>query len=375
MTTADVLQCVGGLALCVFGLYRWATLRADRRGAAQSYVHRFAFCLGAALIVTAPATARAVENTFALPGLPMLAGDLLRIAAVACMGLVTARSVRRQLITAGSTLLALVLLFSAAHIQHSSGELFVETRHRPFLVAYDTVITLYPAWHAAALCRAALHRSRSADGALRIGLRLLCAGAAAGVVWTAWGLDDIRLALFTGRQSEGEDAVSTVLGLPCAALLIAGGSTAAWSALRHWWWCCRTYRALGPLWSALYRNFPEIALLGPRRGPAELAPRALRFALYRRVIEIHDGLLLLRPHVEGPSLTGPDSAATARAASILVALEQATATGPVGLKSPCPTPLLETGAGIGTDAEAAQLAVVSRAFAQLTGPGSHRVSV
>ncbi|MFI6472777.1 MAB_1171c family putative transporter [Streptomyces sp. NPDC050516] len=370
----DVLQCLAGLALCVFGLYRWSTLRAERRGAAQRYVHRFAFCLGAALVVLAPATARAVEDTFALPGLPMLAGDLLRIAAVACMGLVTARSVQRQLITAGLMLLALVLLFSAAHIQHASGELFVDIRHRPFLVAYNTTITLYPAWHAAALCRASLHRSRRADGALRIGLRLLCAGAAAGVVWTAWGFDDIRLALFTGRQTDGEDGVSAVLGLLCAALLIAGGSTAAWSALRHWWWSYRTYRALAPLWSALYRSFPEIALLGPRRGFTELAPRAVGFALYRRVIEIHDGLLLLRPHLRAPSPTEPDSAATARAASILAALDRATASPPAPDLA-CPPPLLGDGAAIGTDAEAAQLAAVSRAFAQLTGSGPHTASV
>ncbi|MFC4960606.1 MAB_1171c family putative transporter [Streptomyces mauvecolor] len=368
----DVLLCLGGLALCMFGLYRWGTLCADRHGAGQQYVHRFAFCLGAALIVLAPATARAVEGTFALPGLPMLAGDLLRIAAVACMGLVTARSVQRQLVTAGSTLLALVLLFSAARIQHSAGELFVDTGHRPFLVAYDTIITLYPAWHAAALCRAALHRSRRADGALRIGLRLLCAGAAAGLVWTAWGFDDIRLALFTGRQTDGEDAVSAVLGLLCAALLIAGGSTAAWSALRHWWWSYRTYRALAPLWSALHRRFPEIALLGPRRGLAEIAPRALRFALYRRVIEIHDGMLLVRPHLEGPSLTGPDSAAAARAASILAALDRAALGPPATDFAP---PLLGDGAAIGTDAEAARLAPISRAFAQLTRPGPPTASV
>ncbi|RCH67406.1 hypothetical protein DT019_17465 [Streptomyces sp. SDr-06] len=367
---ADVLQCLAALALCAFGLYRWG----GRQNTAQPHVHRFAFCLGAALIVLTPAAALAVEEVVGLPGLPTLAGDLLRMAAVACIGLMTGRSAQRQLIAAGLTLVALVLLFSAADIQHAAGELFVDARHRPYLAAYNTAITLYPAWHAAVLCRAALHRSRRATGALRVGLRLLCCGAAAGLVWTAWGVDDIRLALLTGRQTDGEDAVSSILGMLCAGLLIAGGSTAAWVALRHWWWSYRTYRALGPLWSALHHAFPEIALLQPRRGPGELAPGALGLALYRRVIEIHDGLLLLRPHLAGPEAADPDITATTRAASILAALDR-TALGQPAHDPDIGLPSITPGNGIGTDAEAGQLAAVSRALAQLTAAGRSPASV
>ncbi|MGP9022937.1 MAB_1171c family putative transporter [Streptomyces sp. BR1] len=363
----DLLQCLVGLALCVFGVYRWSTLRGEHAAAAQRYVHRSVFCLGIALIVLAPAAARAVEHTIALPGLPMLMGDQLRMLAVSCLGLLAARSVRRQVITTASTLVVMVVLFSAADLQHTSGELFVDIGRRPFLAAYDTVITLFPAWHLVALVRVTLRRARQAGpGVQRIGLRLFCGGVALGVVWTAWGLDDIRLALFTGRQTDGEDTVSTVLGLVCATLVIAGGSTSAWTPLRHWWWSHRTYRALTPLWSALHREFPEIALQPPRRSIRirQLTSRAVRFALYRRVIEIHDGLLLLRPRME--TLPEPVTAAES-AAAIATALDKATADSPARAPEsgyrPLPPEADAEGREVGTDAEASQLAAISRSFA------------
>ncbi|MFI1105172.1 MAB_1171c family putative transporter [Streptomyces melanogenes] len=362
----DVLQSLGGLALCGLGLYRWSMVRGAQGVPAQRYVHRSVLCLGTALVLLAPATARAVEHTVALPGLPMLTGDLLRMLAVSCLGLLAARSVRRQAATTALTLTGLVVLFSAAGLQHASGEVFVDADRRLLLAAYDTVLTLFPAWHLVALVRVTLRRARRAvPGAQRTGLYLFCGGVAMGVVWTAWGLDDVRLALLTGRQTDGDDPLSTALGLLCAALVIAGGSTSAWAPLRHWWWSHRTYRALTPLWSALHHAFPEIALMPPRPGIRRLTPRALRFALYRRVIEIHDGLLLLRPRMEPRSLV-EQAPAEARAAAIRAALE--TSDAPVvvhgGERHP-PAPAPPGGAAeVGTDAEASHLAAVSRSFAE-----------
>ncbi|MFG2142940.1 MAB_1171c family putative transporter [Streptomyces sp. NPDC048696] len=378
----DLLQCLVGLALCAFGLYRWRAVRGEQAAAAQRYVHRSVFCLGIALIVLAPATARAVEHTVAMPGLPMLMGDQLRMLAASCLGLLAARSARRHVITTALTLVTMVVLFSAADLHHASGELFVDVRRRPFLAAYNTVITLFPAWHLVALVRVTLRRARRAEaGVQRVGLRLFCAGVALGVVWTAWGLDDIRLALSSGRQTDGEDAVSTVLGLVCATLVIAGGSTSAWTPLRHWWWARRTYRALTPLWSALHGEFPQIALQPPRHGLriGQATPRAVRFALYRRVIEIHDGLLLLRPRMETPPLGEPVTAA-ARAAAIVAALGRTRALNAPGSPAPAPEsayrPLsaeADDDAGeVGTDVEASQLAAISRCFADLTGPVQRR---
>jgi hypothetical protein len=89
-------------------------------------------------------------------------------------------------------------------------------------------------------------------------------------------------------------------------------------------WRARTYRSLEPLWSALHREFPQIALTSGGGDPG------LAFLLYRRVIEILDGLLLLRPWLEpgikdqalaaARTLTARQAAAVAEAAQITAAL-------------------------------------------------------
>lgn len=59
-----------------------------------------------------------------------------------------------------------------------------------------------------------------------------------------------------------------------------------------------SFRALYPLWSALYQAFPAI-VLHPPAGPEydRGAAGDVDYRLYRRMIEIRDGLLLLRPHL------------------------------------------------------------------------------
>lgn len=52
----------------------------------------------------------------------------------------------------------------------------------------------------------------------------------------------------------------------------------------------RANRALEPLWRALHAEFPELALELRSPGPGR--------ALYRRVVEIRDGLVLLSPHFD-----------------------------------------------------------------------------
>ncbi|MER7705143.1 DUF6545 domain-containing protein [Kitasatospora sp. NPDC097605] len=99
-------------------------------------------------------------------------------------------------------------------------------------------------------------------------------------------------------------------------------------------WC--DHRRLGPLWSVLRSELPEIELITPERefGPAG-GRREIRFALYRRIIEIRDGQLALRPHLhprvalwvrEVARPTGPEEfAVLVEAAAIAAALEAARA--------------------------------------------------
>lgn len=70
------------------------------------------------------------------------------------------------------------------------------------------------------------------------------------------------------------------------------------AAVPTWWFRQRTYRALRPLWILLYEAFPDLAL---SRLPANPWRDAFRFRrthrnYYRRIIEIRDGLVQLRPY-------------------------------------------------------------------------------
>jgi hypothetical protein len=78
--------------------------------------------------------------------------------------------------------------------------------------------------------------------------------------------------------------------VPLASRRLGVDRAVRWVAL-NW-----QYRLLFALWHALWAEFPGISL--------DPSPHRLPFAapdgvLYRRMIEIWDGLLLLRPYVDG----------------------------------------------------------------------------
>lgn len=144
-----------------------------------------------------------------------------------------------------------------------------------------------------------------AGNLLRTGLWLMTLAAGVGVLWSAWTLDDVRDVLLHAQQKGGEDSVSDVIGLICASLTVSGATVTVWGGTRwgaritapvRWWRARRRYTALGPLWEALHGAMPQIAL-GEGTDGRRPALRDAEFALYRRIIEIRDGQLALRPYV------------------------------------------------------------------------------
>ncbi|MEV7023186.1 MAB_1171c family putative transporter, partial [Kitasatospora sp. NPDC093558] len=147
----------------------------------------------------------------------------------------------------------------------------------------------------------------------------------------------------------------------------------------RWWRPLRAryaYRRLEPLWSALRATVPAVELLPDAARVGRRAPHGARFALYRRIIEIRDGQLALRPYVhpqvpswvaELTASTGGvrfrrrhEAAVTVEAAGIAAALEAAEA----GHRYPA-----EPSAGyvpsegqVGIDEEVAWLVKVADAF-------------
>jgi len=141
--------------------------------------------------------------------------------------------------------------------------------------------------------------------------------------------------------------------LPTAAyLLVLCG--AALPAGLGWWHRYRLFRRLGPLWRALYRADPAIALDRPPALPDAFVVRRLRHRLYRRVIEIRDGLLALQPYRSAePTGAGTVEAEAAAIARALAARASGAAPGVV--------PVAVSG-GADLAADTAYLGEVSRAF-------------
>ncbi|HEV7651749.1 MAG TPA: MAB_1171c family putative transporter [Actinophytocola sp.] len=145
--------------------------------------------------------------------------------------------------------------------------------------------------------RLGLRYARAADApALRTGMRLVVAGTVFALLYL------VNKVVLTGAARFGSayplgDTFVVGKGLPAAAhVLVLVGATLP--ALAGWLHRYRHYQHLGPLWRALYRAEPAIAL-DPPAGPDVLQVGGLRLRLYRRVIEIRDGLLALHPYREG----------------------------------------------------------------------------
>jgi hypothetical protein len=128
----------------------------------------------------------------------------------------------------------------------------------------------------------------------------------------------------------------------------------------------RTLLALRPLWSAMRQAFPEMVLWRPARSAVELRGVAgVRLRLYRRVIEIRDGMLALRDHLPARTVIGDADPAAAEARAITVALRRR------GAGQPAASPPRQW-APVGPEMadEVAWLCAVSAAYRRISAEGA-----
>ena len=338
----DVTSYLAGALFLVFAVHRIAVTRGAGADPAQRYISAFALCMAAAMPLNAPATATLLDCPLSAVAPGQLLAHELETGALSFVVLValalrtpaTPRGpVRRQTCLAVAIQLASAALYLAAGSRMRGDHIVTPDGHGWELACYNTLFACYGCWCLLLLGRELSgHATRTAPGLLRTGLRLMTLGAAVGAVWTLWSLDDVVADLTTPRQSVGEDLVSTTLGVITAALATGGATITLWggplSAPLRWLRLHRRHLALEPLWSALHTELPEIALSASAPERQRPSLRQAEFALYRRVIEIRDGHLALRPyfHPAVPAwvaeAAGPPShEAVVEAATIAAALE------------------------------------------------------
>ncbi|MFF5296456.1 MAB_1171c family putative transporter [Paractinoplanes globisporus] len=155
-------------------------------------------------------------------------------------------------------------------------------------------------------------------GLPRLGLRTIAVGTAMIVVYAA-----VKTILIVLRGAGVPIDFETVAGPGRALqgagtlLAVAGALVPAGRKARSVFAAYRSLLALRPLWTAMRDAFPEVILFTPRRAVFELSGvDDVHLRLYRRVIEIRDGMLALRPYLQGISPGTPEAEAAAIAEAL-----------------------------------------------------------
>lgn len=159
---------------------------------------------------------------------------------------------------------------------------------------------------------------------LRFGIRLLVVGSVVGLGYVIHKLAFVVAGRLKLELPWAEGQVSKLLILSGIAF-VAGGlvipSVGSYVVdVRHWPHRYQLYRDLYPLWEAIYSVNKAVNLHPPRRRPTI---RLMNHALYRRVIEIRDGIRELSPYID-PAIT---QTAAQAAADIGIAPQEARAIG------------------------------------------------
>ncbi|MFF0319028.1 MAB_1171c family putative transporter [Micromonospora sp. NPDC005252] len=134
---------------------------------------------------------------------------------------------------------------------------------------------------------------------LRRGLRITAVGAAFALLYSTNKIVYL-IAYWAGYQPTGERQIAAVLVTIGALLITIGLTMPAWGPtlkITRRWEDFHSYRQLEPLWRDLIAALPELEL-DPTLRRSSTAARDIDYALTRRVAEIRDGRLALRPYTD-----------------------------------------------------------------------------
>lgn len=308
----EVLYPILALAAWAAVVYRFADLRRDWRNPALRALCAALTCIALTTTLAIPAVALLVDTVTGLTNLALLSLQICIVlfsASVQWLLLLWSyppdearrRGLRRVPLLA-VVLVAMVVLFLLAPLDKHTTSLAGRYAGRPYVAEYLAVYLGAVLVGQAAIARLGWQYAKIAGRPLLSrGLRIAVAGAVVGMgfcLCKAVYVIGVRLELPVGPVELAAPVFAAVSGL----LLVAGLTLPAWgprlaavpAAVRRY----QHHRQLAPLWTALYGAVPEIALVPPSGRPDWLVARDLDFRLYRRVIEIRDGRLALRPYLD-----------------------------------------------------------------------------
>ncbi|GAA4614724.1 MAB_1171c family putative transporter [Saccharopolyspora hordei] len=312
--TSVVLQAAGTIAV----LAAIAKLVQSRRSLTPSVLHLCGAigAVGVSAALVAQGTLDWVATWEPVPNLGRLVANLLAIVAAVCVhGLLAhllhedaeaRRVVRVQVVVAALAAVVMTVLLLSAGIPFDP-DFLAAFADRPPVAAYLVVFSLYIGWATLAFGWFLRHYiSQTSSRWLRAGLRTIQAGCVASGCWAA---SKIAVAVWsaTGHQPGILDPIGGACAAACVALVALGATMPVWGprAVLPWtWWRAKHLdRRLRPLWSRVAEELPQITL------PAGAMGSNAQFALYRRVVEVRDAQLVLRPYVH------PEVSAWARRAA------------------------------------------------------------
>lgn len=284
---------------------------------------------------------------------------------------VARRRSRRRIVSLFVVVTVLGVLFTQLGPTETRTTDFVASyAHRPQLAAYLIIYVSAFAMGLIDIVRICWPYAEILDsGWLRRGLRTTAVGASVGLVYCVARLLDASTTLgWSPPRWEGIIPISSSTG---ALLVVVGLTMPVWgprvSRVRKMFRTLRRYQQLHPLWSALTDAVPGIKLPA---GPEWWKPGD---RLHRRVVEIYDAYLALRPYISeeisdearrqahATGVVGDDLAAMVEAARIHAGLT-AMASGAAPSQPARPTPPDPT---LDEESEIRHLIRTTRAFTQI----------
>lgn len=208
----------------------------------------------------------------------------------------------------GIVLAALYLLFVLADVQHRTPQYLLQNTGDPIVAAYGLLyIVALSVGMVACTVLCWRYAWLVPPSWLRRGLRVTAVGTGLSFCYCTTRLFQIVGSQFGASPAVWEAFVPLFAGTGSLVGLV-GLTMPTWgprvSLVRHWVGRYLALRRLYPLWRALYRAFPDIGLDPPRSAVVDwLTIRDLDLRLCRRVIEIRDAQLSLRPWLN-PHLAG-----------------------------------------------------------------------